>query len=139
MRLFLDTNVLIDFLLERHPFYYAAASLMSYAAENQLEICASALSIVNANFICVERSKMPVEVFRMKMDFLRSFMIVTPVNSFVLDNAYNAAWNDFEDCVQYYSALCESPEYIVTRNVHDFEASTIPVLSPDEACELIAQ
>lgn len=137
MKLFLDTNVLIDFLMERHPFYDAAASLVSYAAENQLEICTSALSIVNANFICVERSKMPVRIFRMKMDFLRYFLIVTPVNSFVLDNAYNVAWNDFEDCVQYYSALCEKPEYIVTRNVHDFEASAIPVLSHDEACGLL--
>lgn len=139
MRLFLDTNVLIDFLLERHPFYDAVASLVSYAAENQLEICTSALTIVNANFICVERSKMPVRTFRMKMDFLRHFMMVTPVNSIVLDNAYDAFWNDFEDCVQYYSALCEKPEYIVTRNVHDFEASTIPVLSPDEVCELMAR
>lgn len=51
MKLFLDTNVLIDFLMERHPFYDAAASLVSYAAENQLEICTSALPIVNANFI----------------------------------------------------------------------------------------
>ncbi len=137
MRLFLDTNVLIDFLLERHPFYDAAASLVSYAAENQLEICTSALTIVNSNFICVERSRMPVRTFRMKMDFLRHFLIVTPINSFVLDNAYSVAWNDFEDCVQYYSALCEKPEYIVTRNVHDFEASTVPVLTPDEACELL--
>lgn len=53
MRLFLDTNVLIDFLLERHPFNDAAASLVSYAAENQLEICTSALTIVERQlYLC---------------------------------------------------------------------------------------
>ncbi len=80
---------------------------------------------------------MAVETFRMKMDFLRRFMVVTPIDSVVVDKAYNAAWKDFEDCIQFYSALCVGSDYIVTRNVRDFERATIPVLSPDDACDLV--
>ena len=132
MRLFLDTNVLIDFLLERHPFYDAAASLVSYAAENQLEICTSALTIVNSNFICVERSRMPVRTFRMKMDFLRHFLIVTPINSFVLDNAYSVAWNDFEDCVQYLSSRSRKADLVITRDEKGFADLDIPFMTAEE-------
>ena len=55
MKLFLDTNVLIDFILERQPFYQAAAMIISYAEENKVQICVSSLSLVTTNFICIER------------------------------------------------------------------------------------
>ena len=47
MKLFLDTNVLIDFLLERAPFYEAAAMIISYAAEKRISVSVSAISVVN--------------------------------------------------------------------------------------------
>ena len=50
MKLFLDTNVLIDFILERQPFYQAAAMTISYAEENRVQICVSSLSLVTTNF-----------------------------------------------------------------------------------------
>ena len=53
MKLFLDTNVLIDFILERQPFYQAAAMIISYAEENKVQICVSSLSLVTTNFICI--------------------------------------------------------------------------------------
>lgn len=67
MKLFLDTNVLIDFILERQPFYQAAAMIISYAEENKVQICVSSLSLVTTNFICIERCKMPIEIFRNKI------------------------------------------------------------------------
>ena len=62
MKLFLDTNVLIDFILERQPFYQAAAMIISYAEENKVQICVSSLSLVTTIFICIERCKMPIEM-----------------------------------------------------------------------------
>lgn len=62
MKLFLDTNVLIDFIMERPLFYDAAAMIVSYAFEKKVSICVSTLSIVTANFICVERCKMPIDI-----------------------------------------------------------------------------
>lgn len=79
MKLFLDTNVLIDFIMERPLFYDAAAMIVSYAFEKKVSICVSTLSIVTANFICVERCKMPMDIFRRKIDFLRAFIEVCSV------------------------------------------------------------
>ena len=134
MKLFLDTNVLIDFLMMRAPFYEPAAMLVSYASEKRIEICVSALSIVTANFICVEKCKFPKEQFWKRLNFLRAFTSVTPIDSDVVDEAADSEWSDFEDSVQYHSALGVGVDYIVTRNEADFKDSSIPVVSPDEAC-----
>ncbi len=105
MKLFLDTNVLIDFIMERPLFYDAAAMIVSYAFEKKVSICVSTLSIVTANFICVERCKMPIDIFRRKIDFLRAFIEVCSVDSSDIYHSYDAGWKDFEDGVQYYSAI----------------------------------
>lgn len=111
MRLFLDTNILIDFILERPQFYPAAAMIMSFAFERKIEIAVSALSVVTANYICVVRSKMPDDVYRKKIDFLREFMPVCSVNDSDVYHSYDAKWKDFEDGVQYASAKRWSPDF----------------------------
>lgn len=136
MKLFLDTNVLIDFILERPLFYQPAAMIVSLAAERKIDICVSALSVVTANFICIERCKMPLEVYRRKVDFLRNFIEVCSVDSSDINSSYEANWKDFEDGVQYFSAIRSGVDYLVTRNVKDFEENDLKVITVDEACRL---
>ncbi|WP_299271625.1 PIN domain-containing protein [uncultured Prevotella sp.] len=137
MKLFLDTNVLIDFILERPLFYKPAAMIISYAAERKIRVCVSALSVVTANFICVERCKMRLDVYRRKMDFLRNVIDICSVDSSDIYSSYDANWKDFEDGVQYFSAIRTKVDYLVTRNVKDFEESDTKVISTDQACELL--
>lgn len=137
MKLFLDTNVLIDFILERLLFYQPAAMIVSLAAERKIDICVSALSVVTANFICIERCKMPLDVYRRKVDFLRNFIEVCSVDSSDINSSYEANWKDFEDGVQYFSAIRSGVDYLVTRNVKDFEENDLKVITVDEACRLL--
>ena len=137
MKLFLDTNVLIDFILERPLFYQPAAMIVSLAAERKIDICVSALSVVTANFICIERCKMPLDVYRRKVDFLRNFIEVCSVDSSDINSSYEANWKDFEDGVQYFSARRSGVDYLVTRNVKDFEENDLKVITVDEACRLL--
>ena len=137
MKLFLDTNVLIDFILERPLFYQPAAMIVSLAAERKIDICVSALSVVTANFICIERCKMPLDVYRRKVDFLRNFIEVCSVDSSDINSSYEANWKDFEDGVQYFSAIRSGVDYLVTRNVKDFEENDLRVITVDEACRLL--
>lgn len=134
MKLFLDTNVLI---LERPLFYQPAAMIVSLAAERKIDICVSALSVVTANFICIERCKMPLDVYRRKVDFLRNFIEVCSVDSSDINSSYEANWKDFEDGVQYFSAIRSGVDYLVTRNVKDFEENDLKVITVDEACRLL--
>ena len=137
MKLFLDTNVLIDFILERPLFYQPAAMIVSLAAERKIDICVSALSVVTANFICIERCKMPLDVYRRKVDFLRNFIEVCSVDFSDINSSYEANWKDFEDGVQYFSAIRSGVDYLVTRNVKDFEENDLKVITVDEACRLL--
>ena len=137
MKLFLDTNVLIDFILERPLFYQPAAMIVSLAAERKIDICVSALSVVTANFICIERCKMPLDVYRRKVDFLRNFIEVCSVDSSDINSSYEANWKDFEDGVQYFSAIRSGVDYLVTRNVKDFEENDLKAITVDEACRLL--
>lgn len=137
MKLFLDTNILIDFIIERDEFYLPAASIISYASDGTVEVIASSLTMINANYICRERCKMPEKIFRKKIDFLRTFMGVCDVNAEDIYNAYDKRWKDFEDGVQYYCANRNSSDYLVTRNSKDFEESATPAIAPDEAIGII--
>lgn len=137
MKLFLDTNVLIDFILEREPFYAPAASIISYASDGKAEIAVSSITIVNTCYICVERCKMPLPMFRMKVDFLRNLLQVVEVGGSEVYASYDSGWADFEDGVQYFCAIRGGTDAIVTRNAADFGKSGIPVLTPDEAVDAI--
>lgn len=134
MKLFLDTNVLIDFILERPAFYLPTAMIVSFAVEGKIGLAVSSMSVVTANFICVERSKMPLDNFRKKIDFLREYLEITSVDSADIYQSYDTKWKDFEDGVQYASAKRWGADYIVTRNVKDFEESNGDVITPDETC-----
>lgn len=137
MKLFLDTNVLIDFILERPKFYPPAAMIISYAVEGKVKICVSSMSIVTANFICVERCNMPLENFRKKMDFLRDFLEICSVDESDVYQSYDNEWKDFEDGVQYFSAKRHNANYLVTRNTKDFEENDLTVVDLDKTCELL--
>ena len=137
MKLFLDTNVLIDFILERPKFYPAAATIISFAVEGKVKVCASSMSIVTTNFICVERCDMPLGDFRKKLDFLREFLVICSVDESDVYHSYDKKWKDFEDGVQYYSALRNGVDYLVTRNTKDFEEADLNVIEADEACALL--
>ncbi len=134
MKLFLDTNILLDFILERQSFYSEAAMIMTFAEEERIKVCASAVSFITASYICVERCKMPITVFRQKFDFIRNIVEICSVTSDDILHSYNSNWKDFEDGVQYSSAKRAGSDAIVTRNVQDFEENEIPILSLEETC-----
>lgn len=137
MTLFLDTNVLIDFILQREAYYEQVAFIMACAQRKKITIVVSSLTIVNARYLCVERQKQPLEQFNKKYDFLVTFMQVCSVDSSDTTNSYDAKWKDFEDGVQYFAAKRHGFDYIVTRNKKDFECDKSKLLSPEEACYML--
>jgi predicted nucleic acid-binding protein len=137
MKLFLDTNVYIDFLLVRKPFDREAISIISRAADGNVDVAISAITAVTADYICVERCKMPRQLMTMKAIGLKDVVNVLSVDSCDVWDAYIYKWNDMEDGVQHYCALRNGCDYIVTRNPKDFVNSEIPVISPARALELI--
>ena len=132
MIIFWDTNVLVDLLMVRRPFYDPASTILSMSEENGWQIIVSSLSIMNANYICCERGKMPMDMWERKILGLSSLVSICSLGSDNILNSCFKGWSDFEDCVQYNCALQNQCDYIVTRNKKDFQLYSIPVLEPDD-------
>ena len=137
MKLFLDTNVLIDFMSERLPHYLEAATLFTLAVERKCTIAVSSLSMVTSNYICCDRGKMPLTDWKKKANTMKSFIEVCSVDSEDIFLSCGFDWSDYEDTVQYEVAKRHACDVIVTRNPRDFMKYDIPVLTPDEVIENI--
>lgn len=137
MRLFLDTNVLIDFMGERPAFYAQAAMLFTLAVERKCEIVVSSVSMVTSNFICCERGNIPLSLWKGKANMMKALMEIFPVDSIDIYFACDSDWEDYEDCIQFSIAKRSCCDVIVTRNVRDFSRSDIPVMKPEDAIDVI--
>lgn len=125
---FVDTNVLIDFLSQRED--YKAAALFLYNAKiGKYKVCTSVLSM--ANLVYVLRKSLKGEVLYETLRKL-SFIDISPMTKEDYSKAIALKANDFEDALQYSSAVSFGCDALVTRNAKDFPFSKIPVMKPSE-------
>ena len=128
--LYLDTNIVLDLLAERMPFYTEAAKLFSLADKKKLKLSISSLCLADAHFI-LSRQNPEIEVRKV----LRKFKVlvnVLPLDDKITDLALNSDFKDFEDAIQYFTAIENDQDLIITRNQHDFKESKIPVMTAGE-------
>ena len=97
MKLFLDANVLIDFMSERLPHYLEAATIFTLAVEHKCTIAVSSLSMVTSNYICCERCNMPLADWKKKANIMKSFVEVCSVDSEDIFFSCDSDWRDYED------------------------------------------
>jgi len=129
-RLFLDTNVILDLLAHRDPYYDSIARLATLADQKKMELVASPLSFKTVDFILNKYES--EESVRTKLRQFKIICEVCEVNEETIEKGLNAAFKDFEDAVQYYSALQANCSVIITRNGKDFKSSSIPVMTAEE-------
>nr|WP_262904301.1 PIN domain-containing protein [Polaribacter reichenbachii] len=131
MRLLIDTNIVIDLLSKRENFYEEAADLFSRADKNELDLSISSLTFANTNYILTKLTSA-----KQAREILRKFKVLVDVLS--LDDKITELalsddnFPDFEDGLQYYSAMENEIDIIITRNKKDFKNSKIPVLTAKE-------
>ena len=130
-RILVDTNIVIDLLAKREQFYNEAAELFSRADRKELELTISALTFANTNYI-LTRLKSSKEA----REILRKFKVLVELlalNNKITDLALSENdFPDFEAGLQYYSAIENQIDVIITRNKRDFKNSKIPVLTAKE-------
>ena len=130
-RILVDTNIVIDLLSKRKDFYEEAADLFSRADKKQLQLTISALTFANTNYILSK-----LKTAKEAREILRKFKVLVEILS--LDDKItqlalsDEEFPDFEDGLQYYSAIENHIDIIITRNKKDFKNSKIPVLTAKE-------
>ena len=130
MKVFLDANVIIDVVANRTDFVEASSKVLQLGLDGVCELCASDITFTTVSYYA--RKNRTREQLYDVMQTLRDIVDVAPSGKTAVDWALRQRARDFEDAVQYISALRVGAEYIVSRNVRDYPFDDIPVATPQE-------
>ena len=134
--IFIDTNILIDFISLREPFGEAALQLFKLCENKKIELSTSSHAIATSHYIL--RKKYSEADVRSTLQDALEFLNVISVTESIVKKALRSVHKDFEDAIQIYCAhTVENVFAIVTRDVRHFSTSDIKVYAPDEVLELL--
>lgn len=129
-RLFLDTNVILDLLAERNPFYISIAKIATLADLKKIKLVSSPLSFTTIDYV-LNRFESRESVL-LKLRKFKMICEVCEVNELTIEKSLNSDFKDFEDAVQYFSALQSNCSIFLTRNSKDFKNTHLPMMTADE-------
>lgn len=129
-KVFVDADVLLDMFLAREPFHVSASELLSLALQARVQIFVSSLAYSNVYFIL--RKSIERNAAIAGLTNLNTIVVTASVSDNEIKNALHSKFSDFEDAIQYYTALSAGCQYLITRNVKDYKLSDIMVLTPAE-------
>jgi predicted nucleic acid-binding protein len=123
-----DLNVIVDVLQNRQPFYEDSARVVDAAARGEVMGWLAAHSVTTL-FYVISRARNRETAVQAVTGLLESFA-VAKVDDAVIREALSMGWKDFEDAVQMASAGAEGVDYLITRNVKDFQSGPVSVIQP---------
>jgi len=135
VRVLLDTNVVLDFILKRSPFNIEAKEIFVRAAQRQIEIFVSPITPINAFY--TTRKEKGKDVAFQSIEKLLKIVRLTKSDNQIYQNALSLGFNDYEDAVQHECAVTENLDAIVTRNSKDYKNSSITIYSPKEFLQIL--
>jgi predicted nucleic acid-binding protein len=129
MKVFLDTNILLDVLARREPFYEPAARLWTLVEGGNLTGLVSVLSLPNLYYIL--RRQKNVSSARKAVALLRDIFTLVPLDVQILNQGLDSDISDFEDALQYFAAQRAGASVLITRNAKDFPDHPLPIQAPE--------
>tara|TARA_R110000868_G_scaffold92579_2_gene256889 strand:+ start:9675 stop:10085 length:411 start_codon:yes stop_codon:yes gene_type:complete len=129
-KILVDTNIVLDLLAKRELFFSEAQQLFSLSDKNQVRIFVSSLTLANTYYILsqslkVENSRKILRKFKVLVDVL-------PMDDKIINLSLDSDFKDFEDAIQYHTAVEQNLDLIITRNLKDYKKSKIPVMTAAE-------
>jgi predicted nucleic acid-binding protein len=135
-KIFVDTNVIIDFLSDRKPFSDAATILFSWAAQRKITIYISAISFNNIYYILKQQLSHSKTINT--LIGIQEITRTIEVSELIIKKSLQSDFRDFEDAIQHFCAVSvANMGCIVTRNSKDYKPSKIAVMTPTEAIALL--
>lgn len=128
--LFIDTTIVIDLLQKREDFYKEAQELFTLADEKKVKLCISSLTIANTHFVLSKHHN--THDARKILSKFKVLVDVLSLDDKIVELALTSDQKDFEDAIQYYTAIENNTDIIITRNKKDFKKLNIPVLTAKE-------
>lgn len=128
-KVFVDTDVILDLLARRIPHFHFSAVLFTFAEMKKLELYTTPLILANTFYIL--RKQLGNDSAKNAVRKLRILLHVIYSTESVIDKALNSDFSDFEDAIQYYTALEYGIPVILTRNIRDYKKASIVVQTPE--------
>ena len=128
-KLFLDTNIVVDFLGEREEVYRSAARVMTLADQKKIKIFTTS-NTISTSYYLLSKYESP----KAALEKIRKFKVLCSVSAMsdeVIDKVIASDFKDFEDAIQYFSAIATHCDLIITRNCKDFKNALIPVMNAE--------
>lgn len=127
----IDTNIVLDVMLKREPFYRMSMEILSIAKKDDVEEYISASAVTDIYYLAYRQLR-DKGIVKNLMKELLMVVSITSVSGQEIENALSLEWNDFEDSVQYSVAYLQEMDGIVTRNPNDYKGAKLKVWKPEE-------
>jgi len=135
--IFIDTDVIIDFLIDREPHSREAAIIFTLIEQKKLKGYVSSLTFSNLYYVLrkVESHNKVI----VKLDTISRMFTILKVDQQTIKNAIASGFADFEDSIQYNCALdYKKTDVLITRNIKDYKGSEIPVMTPSDYLKMVS-
>ena len=127
---FIDTDVIVDFLTDRKPFSLESAKLFSLIDQKKIKGCVSSLSFSNLYYVLRKLGSHKKVINSLQE--LSELVDILKVDSEIIKSALTSDFKDFEDSIQYFAAQEQKKvDCIITRNIKDYKDSSLPVMTPE--------
>ncbi|MCW7490963.1 type II toxin-antitoxin system VapC family toxin [Leptospira meyeri] len=127
---YLDSDVIIDYLYAREPFFQESVQLISLIENKKIKGSISSLIIWNIFYILAKYTN--EKSARELIKEFKTIIEIIPIDEKIIDLGLNSSIKDFEDSIQYFAAKSKKIKYIITRNKKDYPTGEIKPLSPKE-------
>ncbi len=127
---FIDTDIVLDLLCKREPFYPYAAEVFTLGDKGTLTLVTTPLMFANVFYIL--RKLLGIEKAKELLRKLRIMMGIVEIDEKIVDLALNSSFSDFEDGIQYFTAREHGIQHLLTRNLRDYKGSELIVQTPEE-------
>jgi len=134
-RVFIDSDVILDLLCKREPFYPDAAELFTLSDQGTIELVTT--SVVFANVFYILRKALGIDKAKELLRKLRILVGIVPVCEKTVDLAVNSKFSDFEDVMQYFTARENGIKVLLTRNTKDYREKDVVVQTPKQYLKTI--
>jgi predicted nucleic acid-binding protein len=129
-KVFIDSDIILDLLCRREPFYHFAAEVFTLGDQRKIELATT--PVVFANVFYILRKILGIEKAKELLRKLRILVGIIPVDDKIIDLALNSPFADFEDGLQYFTARENEINILLTRNIKDYKVNDLIVQTPEE-------
>lgn len=130
MKLFVDSDVILDLLAQREEFYIHSAKLFTLSDENKVRLYTSPIVFASLHYLLKKLTNNQTALKSLRK--LKTLIGILSIDEKIIEQALNSDFNDFEDAIQYFTAITNRINIIITRNKSDYKKSKITVSTAEE-------